>query len=169
MKLFMMHRVYDGPYDISYPKELGWVEADTVPEAIAAAQARWPKADIRISEIRLLEAAPCENHMIQWPMWAEHYKTDPGPAGVLARMLQYSMDDKEEMLRRYRKTRACYTALFFAFIETVDRLPLWARWAVRTPKVGDSASSVGNAFASIRQINEWRASNKLNIREWDDS
>ena len=111
---------------------------------------------------------PIVNHMSQWPVWAEKFlDSEDEEKQMLAHMLMYSIKDKEDMLVRFRKQSAKYTALFFAFIETVDRLPLWARWAVRTPKVGDSASSVGNAFKSIKQINEWRRTNKLNIKEWD--
>jgi hypothetical protein len=165
----MMWCIYDGPYDISYPKRLGWIEAETEPEALQLARYRWPTADIRTSGARPFEHMPIENHMVHWPMWAEKYKNAPGEVGTLARMLQYSLDDKEQMLGRYLKTSSRYTALFFAFIETVDRLPLWARWAVVTPKVSGSASSIGGAFKSIKQINTWRAKNKLNIKDWDDS
>lgn len=164
----IMWRCYDGPYDISYAKEIGWIEAKTKEEALAIAKIRWPKADVQISNGEEFDPEPIENHMIHWPMRAEKFKDAPGELGIVARMLGYSLEESERLRKMMRKTDSKYTALFFAFIETVDRLPLWARWAVVTPKVDDSASSVGNAFKSIRQINEWRATNKHNIKEWDD-
>lgn len=163
-----MWRIYDGPYDIGYPKELGWLEATGEYDARCKARVRWPKADIHANGPYEFEPEPIENHMIHWPMWAEKFKDAPGELGVVARMLEYSMEETERLRKMMRKTDSKYTALFFAFIETVDRLPLWARWAVVTPKINDSASSVGNAFKSIQQINEWRATNKHNIKEWDN-
>lgn len=112
---------------------------------------------------------PIVNHLSQWPVWADKFlDSEDEEKQTLAHMLMYSLKDKEETLIRFRKQSGKYTALFFAFIETVDRLPLWARWAVTTPKVGDSASSAGNAFKSIQQLNVWRAKNKHNIKDWDE-
>lgn len=111
---------------------------------------------------------PIVNHMSQWPVWAEKFlDSEDFEKQMLAQMLMYSLKDKEECLVKWRKESKKYIALFFAFIQTVDRLPIWAQWAVRTPKVDDKAYSLGNAFESIRQINEWRRTNKHNIKEWD--
>jgi hypothetical protein len=115
-------------------------------------------------------AAPIVNHMSQWPVWAEKFlNSDDEEKKILANMLMYSLKDKEECLVKFRKESAKFNAVFFAFIETVDRLPVWARWAVRAPKVEDEAKSLGGAWSSIKQLNEWRRTNKHNIKYWDPS
>lgn len=128
---------------------------------------RWLKEHIAEYRCQFHEK-PIMNHLSQWPVWAEKFlDSEDEEKRTLAHMLMYAVKDKDDCLVKFRKSSEKYTALFFAFIETVDRLPIWARWAVRTPKVGDSATSFGNAFKSIKQINEWRRTNKYNIREWD--
>lgn len=108
---------------------------------------------------------PIVNHMSQWPVWAEKFiDSDDEEKQVLAHMLMYSIKDKEDMLTRWHKESAKYTALFFAFIETVERLPIWAKWAVITPKL-DGISV--NPFKTLAMLSKWRKENKYNIREWD--
>jgi hypothetical protein len=163
-------RIYDGPYDISYPKELGWLEATNYYDAIAKARTRWPGTDPHCSEYGYkIEDCKFENHQVWWPIYAEKYKDAKGDLGRVARMLQYSLDLNDEILRRYRKTSQRHNALFWAFMQTVDRLPIWARWAVVTPKLDSGILPLGAAWKSIQRLNEWRRTNRYNIREWDDA
>ena len=129
---------------------------------------QWLKEHITDYALKF-DPKPTVNHLSQWPVWAEKF-LDSGDQEkrALVQMLMFSVKENADMLARWRKQSSKYTALFYAFIETVDRLPLWARWAVRTPTIEDSESSIGGALKSIAQLNEWRRVNKYNIKEWDE-
>lgn len=129
---------------------------------------QWLKEHI-VEHQNKFDPKPTVNHMSQWPVWAEKFlDSDDQEKQTLAHMLMYSLKDKKDFLGKFHKLHGKYTALFFAFIETVDRLPIWARWAVRTPNVENDSLSLVGAFKSIGQINKWRSTNKYNIKKWDE-
>lgn len=110
------------------------------------------------------------NHMCHWGPWAKHFEnSEDSEKAMLAAMLGAACDEIDEKNRRWNKETLKFTAVFFAFIETCDRLPLWARWAIVKPKVDGGSSLFSSAWGSIKQLNKWRAENKYGIKEWDPS
>jgi hypothetical protein len=125
----------------------------------------WLKDHIEEYRCRF-EPKPIVNHMSQWPVWADKFlDSEDAEKQALAHMLMYSLKDKEDFLIKWRVESAKYNALFFSFIETVERLPLWARWAVVTPRIDDTET---NPLKKLKTLARWRAENKYNIREWDE-
>lgn len=102
-----------------------------------------------------------ENHFCHFRPWSEHYKDAPGETGTLARMLGYAWDERDKLCNSGVILSKKHAALLFAFIKLVET------GKAEPFDLKNNTNSVFDAWESIQLINEWRSTNKLNIKDVD--
>lgn len=121
----------------------------------------------RESYLRFGNGHPFEPHpqfydfMCHWAPWAEHYRDEHSPTGVLANMLGSALEEIDRLCKRCGKFQKAHATLLWAFIDLVE---------TGEPKpLTDDGSGPRGAWALVELLNEWRSENKLNIRLVDVS
>lgn len=97
------------------------------------------------------------NHMCHWAPWAEHFRDEKSPTGVLANMLGAALEEIDRLCKRCGKFESAYAILLWAFIDLVET-------GKPKPLTDGSSPSFEEAFASVKLLNKWRSENKLNIQ-----